>query len=103
MACWWKYHGFMAFSNEEKQRVKDLTGRILLLLNPFMMHCDKTLEFLEPQIWMDEALESVHRDTFDFANAKKSELDDRTYVRSMWSFVDHSLLLIVGIMINMYP
>ncbi len=93
MACWWKYHGFTAFSDEEKQRVEDLTGRIPLLLNPFVMHREKTLEFLEPQIWMDEALESVRRETIDFASAKKSELDDRTYVRSMWSFVDHSYAL----------
>ncbi len=93
MACWWKYHGFTAFSDEEKQRVEDLTGCIPLLLNPFVMHREKTLEFLEPQIWMDEALESVRRETIDFASAKKSELDDRTYVRSMWSFVDHSYAL----------
>jgi len=93
MACWWKYHGFTAFSDEEKQRVEDLTGRIPLLLNPFVMYREKTLEFLEPQIWMDEALESVRRETIDFANTKNSELDDRTYVRSMWSFVDHSYAL----------
>jgi len=93
MACWWKYHGFTAFSNEEKQRVEDLTGRIPLLLNPFVMHREKTLEFLEPQIWRDEALESVRREIIDFASAKKSELDDRTYVRSMWSFVHHSYAL----------
>ncbi len=93
MACWWKYHGFTAFSDEEKQRVEDLTGRIPLLLNPFVMYREKTLEFLEPQIWMDEALEFVRRETIDFANTKKSELDDRTYVRSMWSFVDHSYAL----------
>ena len=93
MACWWKYYGFTAFSNEEKQRVEDLTGRIPLLLNPFVMHREKTLEFLEPQIWRDEALESVRREIIDFASAKKSELDDRTYVRSMWSFVHHSYAL----------
>jgi len=93
MACWWKYHGFTAFSNEEKQRVEDLTGRIPLLLNPFVMHHEKTLEFLEPQIWRDEALESVRREIIDFASTKKSELDDRTYVRSMWSFVHHSYAL----------
>ena len=93
MVCWWKYHGFTAFSDEEKQRVEDLTGRIPLLLNPFVMHPEKTLEFLEPKIWIDEALESVRRETIDFASAKKSELDDRTYVRSTRSFVDYSYAL----------
>jgi len=93
MACWWQYHGFTAFSDEEKQRVEDLTGRIPLLLNPFVMHHERTLESLEPQIWMDEALESVRTEIINFASAKKSELNDRTYVHSMWSFVNHSYAL----------
>ena len=93
MSSWWKHHDFAAFHNADKQRVEDLTGCNPLLLNPFVMHREKTLEFLEPQIWRDEALESVRREIIDFASAKKSELDDRTYVRSMWSFVDHSYAL----------
>jgi hypothetical protein len=85
MACWWTYHGFTAFSDEEKERVEDLTGRIPLLLKPFMKYHEETLKSLEPKIWMDEALRSVRWEIINFAKAKKSELNVRTYVRSMWS------------------
>ena len=73
----------MAFSDADKRKVENLTGCIPLLLNPYVMHHEKTLEDLEPNIWMDEILESVRRETIDFANAKKSELDSRTCVCSM--------------------
>lgn len=84
MSCWWEYHGFTAFSDAEKQRIEDLTGCIPLLLNPFLAHHDKPLKSLEPQIWNDDALASVGRETIDFANAQKSE--HRTYVCSFDRF-----------------
>ena len=102
MACWWKHHDITAFSDEEKQMVEDLTGCIPLLLIPFMRCNDKTLDFLEPQIWMDPILESVRTETLEFSTAKKSQLDSRTYVHSVWSFVDHSSLA-VGFMTNTCP
>ena len=83
MPFWWIHHNFVAFSDADKQRVEDLTGSIPLLLKPFVMHRTKTLASLEPQIWSDEALESVRRQTIGFANAKKLELQHPTaYVHS---------------------
>jgi len=61
MSFWWKHHEFSAFSDADKRRVEDLTGCIPLLLKPFVMHHEKTLESLEPQIWEDLVLESVRR------------------------------------------
>ena len=48
---------------------------------------------------MEEELAFVRRETIDFAWAKKFELNDRTYVRCIRSFVDHSLL-IAGVVVN---
>jgi len=70
----------MAFSPADKQRIEDLTGRIPLLLNPFLMHSGKPLESLEPLIWNDEVLASVGRDIFDFAMSQRSKLEHEVYV-----------------------
>ena len=83
MQFWWKHHDFKAFSHADKARVEDLTGCIPLLLNPFVMHSTKTLESLEPQIWNDKVLVSVRREVLDFAKAKKVELTQMAYVRSV--------------------
>jgi len=48
-----------------------------------VMHSTKTFESLEPQIWNDKVLYSVRRETLDFAKAKKVELTQMAYVRSM--------------------
>jgi hypothetical protein len=65
------------------------------------MHHEKTLESLEPQIWSDLVLESVRRQTIDFAKAKKRELQPHTvYVRSAWSCCSHSLLFVGFVMIS---
>ncbi len=82
MSFWWKHHDFAAFSNVDKQRVEDLTGCIPLLLKPFVMHHEKALKTLEPQIWEDEILEFIHRQTIDFAMAKKRELQHHMCVCS---------------------
>jgi hypothetical protein len=74
MFFWWKHHNFTAFNDADRKRVEDLTGCIPLLLDPFVMHREKTLESLEPQIWVDEIFESVRRQTIDFAMAKKQDL-----------------------------
>jgi len=97
MSCWWEYHGFTAFSDADKQRIEDLTGCIPLLLNPFLEHHDKPLKSLEPQIWNDDVLASVGRETIDFANAQR--LEHRTYVCSFDRF-QHFLLSVV-VMINL--
>jgi len=80
MSFWWKHHNFAAFSDEDKQRVEDLTGCIPLLLKPFVVEHEKTLESLEPGIWESEVLESVYKQTIDFAKAKKRELKYTAYV-----------------------
>ncbi len=91
MSSWWKHHDFAAFSNAYKQRVEDLTGCIPLLLNPFVMHNEKTLESLEPQIWEHEVLRSVRNQTIDFAKAKKDQLQRTTYVRDSVAIIPYSL------------
>jgi hypothetical protein len=50
----------------------------------FVTHHQQTLESLEPQIWEDEVLESVRKQTIDFAKVKKLELwqSHTAYVRS---------------------
>jgi hypothetical protein len=59
------------------------------------MHHEKTLESLEPQIWVDPVLECVRRQTIDFANAKKLELQPHmVYVRSAQSCCNHSILFV---------
>ncbi len=44
------------------------------------MHHKKTLKSLEPQIWEDEVLESVRKQTINFAKAKKDQLQCTMYV-----------------------
>ena len=58
---------------------EDLTGCIPLLLNPFLEHHEKPLKSLEPQIWDEDVLASVGKETNDFANTQKLQL---TYVCS---------------------
>ena len=75
MVEWWKHHHlrFADFSEADKQRVEDLTGCIPLLLEPFVRSKGKTLDDLEPQIWEDPVLLSVHKSTIDFGQKKLVE------------------------------
>lgn len=66
MSRWWERFtlDFEAFDEVNQQRIEDLTGCIPLLLESFLQHSG---DFLEPQIWDEDVLQSAGRNLFDFA------------------------------------
>jgi hypothetical protein len=75
MSYWWSHHAeeFVAFSDDDKLRVEDLTGCIPLLLDPFLGHSGKSLEALEPEVWDEDVLTSVVETAYDFAAGQKKD------------------------------
>ena len=63
MSHWWSRNAkdFAAFSDDDKLRVEDLTGRIPLLLEPFLGNSGMNLDALEPGIWNEDVLDLVVR------------------------------------------
>jgi len=75
MSHWWLHNAkdFAAFSDDDKLRVKDLTGCIPLLLEPFLGKSGMNLDALEPGIWNEDVLGLVVKTTYDFAVEKSKD------------------------------
>jgi hypothetical protein len=75
MSHWWLRNAkdFAAFSDDDKLRVEDLTGRIPLLLEPFLGNSGMNLDALEPGIWNEDVLDLVVKTTYDFGVEKSKD------------------------------
>lgn len=80
MNIWWTRHDshFEHLSESDKLLIEDLTGRIPLLLGPFLYHGAGLTNLLNHSIWEDDTLASVSRNVRDFADAKRCEADFKT-------------------------
>ena len=71
MHHWWTAREGTPFSEDDKQRIEDLTGCIPLLLKPFLRHPGGSLMSLEPDVWEDGELKAIWENVYTAALAQK--------------------------------
>ncbi|KAI9443719.1 hypothetical protein F5148DRAFT_1255992 [Russula earlei] len=75
MKYWWLHHKTKVpiFEDEaDRYNVEDLTGRIPLLLRPFLTSDGKVFSAVEQTIWQDKDLVAVRRNIHKFANRMRT-------------------------------